>query len=160
MKRDMKHMLGPLPLVVGRFRPKFSFECELPAGDYLIGDILLIRSSSFRYNQFVGCFEEKTMPGAFYAQADAVSGDGTYIDSLGRNNVITLGMLGIIDARLVRDRNQSCMIHANHHSLFPAHAFEKRHHFDAPVRIMYEAGVFTVTCLEFVLTIDTTRTTH
>ena len=95
------------------------------------------------------------MPGAFYAQAPAVSGDGTYTDSLGRDNLVSVGMLGIIDARLVHDRSQGCEVHASHHWLFPAQMFENRHQFNAPVRFTYAAGVFTVTCPEFVLSIDT-----
>ena len=157
MRRDIRHMLGPLSQLPDgvRLQPKCSFECELPAGDYLIGDTLLLKSAPG--SPLPGCYEEPTEPGAFYAQAPAISGDGTYTDSLGRNNTVSLAMLGIIDARLVVDREQGCKIHASHHHLYPAQLFENRHQFNAPVRFTYAEGVFVVTCLEFVLTIDTNR---
>ena len=158
--RIRHYLLGPLSQFPDgdRFQPKCSFKCELPAGDYLIGDTLLLKSSPG--SQLPGCFEEPKMPGAFYAQAPAVSGDGTYTDSLGKNNTVSVGLLGIIDARLVVDRDQGCKIHASHHRLYPAHLFENRHQFSAPVRFTYAEGVFVVTCLEFVLTIDTNRLTE
>ena len=122
--------------------PEEPVTYTLPAGDYVIGDVLTAAATSLEtpwspaYNQ--GQHQCEGLP---YVIGSTTHGDGIFKGSNGEHYGTDTGQLGIMDARLVRAPDIIL--------------FGSRHQFASDVSIQIWSGVFKISSADMQFEIDT-----